>query len=209
MRRAIGSVLVSALLLGLLALAGGCTGRAEAVRAAQPYLENFGELRSRTMKLLELRIDVQRQRLLAAAMNGDEESLPKRLRPHLARLRETGTVITEEKLEQGEAIFWRMFDFTFSENSNVLQAEVLFIEEDGSVTSLRHPRASQLPVGVKWYGLRQDRTFAGLTDCTTEEGSEPCVIVQLRPREYPGNAGLTVAYRRTPLELTEDSDSGR
>ena len=40
-----GRGLSSACLLGLLLLFGGCTGKAEAVRAAQPHLENFADLR--------------------------------------------------------------------------------------------------------------------------------------------------------------------
>ena len=209
MRRGIGWVLACVCLLGLTALLGACTGRAEAVRAAQPYIESFATFRSRTLKLLEMRRDVQRKRLLLAAMNGDEESLPGKLKPYLERLRSSGSVITEEELEHGEAVFLRMMGFTFSQNPNVLEAEILFIEDDGSASSLRHPPESELPVGVKWHGLRQNRTFVGLSNCPTEDGSEPCVIIQLRPREYPGNAGLTVAYRRTPLEVTEGSDSAR
>jgi hypothetical protein len=188
---------------------GGCTGRAEAIRAAQPYVENFGELRSRALKLLELRTDVARKRLLVGAVNGDEESLPGHMKPMLERFRASGTVISEEHLEEGEAMFWRMFDFAFSQDPNVFQAELLFIERDGSVSSLRYPRERNIPVGVDWHGLRQNRTFAGLTSCMTDDGSEPCVMLQIRPRDHPGSAGLTVAYRRTPLEVTDESDSDR
>jgi hypothetical protein len=207
MRPRSGRVLVSAWLLVLQALLGGCTGRAEAVRAAQPYIENFAEQRSRALKLLELRTDVARKRLLVGAVNGDEESLPDDLKPLLERFRSSGTVISEAQLEHGEAMFWRMFDLAFSQNPNVLQAELLFIERDGSVSSLRYPRESDVPVGVDWHGLRPNRTFAGLTSCMTDEGSEPCVMLQLRPRGHSGSAGLTVAYRRTPLEVTDESDS--
>jgi len=209
MRPRSGWVLVSAWLLLLQALLGACTGRAEAVRAAQPYVENFGELRSRALKLLALRTDVARKRLLVGAVNGDEESLPDNMKPLLERFRSSGTVISEEQLEHGEATFWRMFDLAFSQNPNVLQAEILIIESDGSVSSLRYPRDRDVPVGVNWHGLRQNRTFAGLTNCVTDDGSEACVILQLRPRSHPGSAGLTVAYRRTPLEITDESDSNR
>ncbi|MGB5349145.1 MAG: hypothetical protein WBN10_06060, partial [Polyangiales bacterium] len=202
MRPRFGCVLVSAWLLLLQALLGGCTGRVEAVRAAQPYVEHFGELRSRALKLLELRTDVARKRLLVSAVNGDEEALPESMKPLLERLRASGTVISEEQLDHGEEMFWRMFDLAFSQNPNVLQAEILFIERDGSVSSLRYPRERDVPVGVNWHGLRQHRTFAGLTTCRTDEGSEPCVMLQLRPRGHPGSAGLTVAYRRTPVEAT-------
>jgi len=209
MRRGFGWVLVSACLLVFPVLLGGCTGKAEAVRAAQPYIENFGDLRLRALSLLELRADVQRRRLLAAAMKGDEESLPDNLRPVLKRMRAERDEVTDEQLEHGETLFWRMLDYTFSENPNVLQAEIVFLEKDGSVSAMRHPRERELPVGLKWYGLRQQRTFAGLTSCVTDGGSEPCVLLQLRPRDYSGSAGLTVAYRRTPLEVTGDSESDR
>ena len=212
MRRGFGWVLVSAwplVLPVLLVLLVGCTGKAEAVRAAQPYLENFGDLRLRALSLLELRADVQRQRLLAKAMKGDEESLPDNLRPLLERMRAERAEVTDKQLEHGEALFWRMLDYTFSENPNVLQAEIVFLEKDGSASTMRHPRERQLPVGLKWYGLRQQRTFTGLTNCVTDDGSEPCVLLQLRPRDYSGSAGLTVAYRRTPLEVTGDPESDR
>lgn len=204
MRRRVGWVV-----LVLPVLLGGCTGRAETVRAVQPYVSNFGDLRLRARKLLELRSDVEQTRLLAAAMKGDEDSLPSNLRPVLERMRSEGADLDDKQIERGEAVLWRMFDYTFTENPNILQAEIIFIERDGSITSLRHPRESELPAGVKWHGLRQSRTFAGLTSCVTDVGSEPCVLLQLRPRDYPGSAGLTVAYRRAPLEVNDDADSAR
>ncbi len=206
MRRGFGWVLLSACLLVPL---GSCTGRAEAVRAAQPYVENFGDLRLRALSLLELRANVQRRRLLAKAMHGDEESLPNNLKPLLERMRAERAEVTDKELEHGEALFWRMLDYTFAENPNVLQAEIVFLEKDGSATTLRYPRQRELPLGVKWYGLRQHRTFAGLTNCVNDDGSEPCVLLQLRPRDYSGSAGLTVAYRRTPFEVMGDAKSGR
>ena len=114
MRRGFGWVLVSACVLVFPVLSGGCTGKAEAVRAAQPYIENFGDLRLRALSLLELRADVQRRRLLAAAMKGDEESLPDNLRPVLERMRAARDEVTDEQLEHGETLFWRMLDYTFS-----------------------------------------------------------------------------------------------
>jgi len=206
MRRGYGRVLVSACLLVLLA---SCTGRAEAVRAAQPYIESFDALRLRALSLLELRSDVQRHRLLAEAMNGDEESLPDNLKPLLERMRAERAEVTKEQLEHGEALFWRLLDYTFAEDPNVIQAEIVYLEKDGSMSAFRHPRERDLPVGLKWYGLRQHRTFAGLANCVTDDGSEPCVLLQLRPRDYSGSAGLTVAYRRTPLEVTDDEESDR
>ena len=203
MRRGFGWVLLSAWLLA------GCTGRAEAVRAAQPYIEDFGDLRLRALSLLELRSDVERQRLLMKAINGDEEELPDNLKPLLERMRAEGAQVDDKQIAHGEALFWRMLDYTFSENPNVLQAEIVFLEKGGSTSAFRHPREREVPAGVQWYGLRQQRTFAGLTKCMTDEGSEPCVLLQLRPRDYSGSAGLTVAYRRTPLEVTGDADSDR
>lgn len=199
MRRGLGWGLLSASLWVILA---GCTGRAEAVRAAQPYIEDFAELRLHALSLLELRSDVQRQRLLAEAMNGDEDSLPENLEPMLERMRAEGAQVSEKQLVHGEALFWRLLDYTFAENPNVLQAEIVFLEKDGPTTSLRYPRERDLPAGLKWYGLRQHRTFAALSNCETDEGSEPCVLLQLRPRDYAGSAGLSVAFRRTPIEVT-------
>ena len=138
--------------------------------------------------------------------NSDEESLPANLKPLLARMRTERVEITDKRLEHGEALFWRMLDYTFSENPNVLQGEIVFLEEDGSVSSCSPSTRARAPAGVKWYGLRQPRTFAGLTNCVTDDGSEPCVLLQLRPRDYSGSAGLTVAYRRTPLEVTGDPE---
>jgi len=209
MRRGFGWVPLSAWLRVLLPLVllAGCTGKAEAVRAAQPYIEDFGDLRLRAQSLMELRLDIQRQRLLVAAMKGDEESLPDNLKPLLERMRAERVEVTDKQLEHGEALFWRMLDYAFSENPNVLQAEIVALEEDGSASTMRHPRERELPVGLKWYGLRQQRTFAGLTRCVTDDGSEPCVLLQIRPRDYAGSAGLTVAYRRTPLEVTGDAKS--
>jgi hypothetical protein len=199
MRRSLGWLLLSACL-------ASCTGKAEAVRAAQPYIERFDELRNRALSLLELRADIQRKRILAEAANGNEESLPENLRPVFERMRAQGVQITQEQLRQGEELFWRMLDYSFSDDPNVLQAEIVFLEKDGSVSTFRHPRDRELPAGVRWYGLRQNRTFTGLSSCVTEDGSEPCVLLQLRPRDYAGSAGLTVAFRRTPIRADEDSD---
>ncbi len=65
-----GRVALSArgLVLVLLLFSGGCTAKAEAVRAAQPYIEDFRELRLRALSLLELRSDVQRQRVQLGAI---------------------------------------------------------------------------------------------------------------------------------------------
>jgi hypothetical protein len=103
MRRRYGRGLPSACLLGLLMLSASCTGKAEAVRAAQPHLENFADLRVRALNLLELRSDVERQRLLAEAVkNSDEESLPANLKPLIARMRAERVEITDKRLEHAE-----------------------------------------------------------------------------------------------------------
>jgi hypothetical protein len=79
-----------------------------------------------------------------------------------------------------------------------MQAEIVFLEKGGAISTFRSPRDREVPAGVKWFGLREQRTFAGLGTCVTDEGSEPCVLIQRRPRDYAGSAGLTVAFRRAP-----------
>ena len=192
MRRRTGWLLLGACLLA------SCTGKGEAVRAAQPHVDTFDELRVRALDLLELRSDIERKKLLFAAANGDEESLPENLRPVLAQMQAERVEITEAELKAGEALFWRMLDKAFSEDPEIVQAEIVFIEKDGSLSRFAHPREREVPAGVKWYGLRQQRTFAGLASCVTDEGSVPCVLIQLRPRDYSGSAGLTVGFRRAP-----------
>ncbi|MFW2386920.1 MAG: hypothetical protein ACN4G0_01180, partial [Polyangiales bacterium] len=103
MQRAFRSAVISARLLAVATFLapvflGGCTERADAVQAAQPHLPSFSELRARATKLLELRTATAEKRLFLAAMNGDEDSLPERLKPRLERMRETGEVLSEEKL---------------------------------------------------------------------------------------------------------------
>lgn len=185
------------LLLGASFLVG-CGGRAECANAAAPHLEEFGKLKLRALKLLEFRADVERRRALVKALNGDEESLPPNLKPRLERMREEGVTITAKEVAQGEASFWRMLDFTFSANENILQGEVVFIEQDESTTVFRYPRKRETPAGLRWHGLRQNRTFCAVADCLVETGAEPCVLVQLRPRDYSGSGGITVGFKREP-----------
>ena len=177
-------------------LFAGCTDRAEAVRAAQPHMDQFDHLRVRALKLLEHRSDVEQKRLLLQALHGDEESLPENLRPVLEQMRAQNVQLTETQLADGEAMFWRMLDRAFSEDPEILQAEIVFLEKDGAISRFRHPREREIPAGVKWFGLRPERTFAGLANCVTDDGSDPCVLIQLRPRDYSGSAGLTVGFRR-------------
>jgi hypothetical protein len=91
-----------------------------------------------------------------------------------------------------------MLDQAFSYRPEVLQAELVFLEKDGTISRFRSPRERDVPAGVRWFGLRQQRTFAGLSRCVTDDGSESCVLIQLRPRDYSGSAGLTVAFREVP-----------
>ena len=177
---------------------GGCTERAEAVRAAEPHVETFARLRTRALALLELRADVERKKLLYAAMHDEDATIPENLEPLVRQMESQNVEITAEELERGEALFWSMLDRAFSEDPDVMQGEIVFLEKDGTISAFRHPRDREVPAGVKWYGLRQQRTFAGLASCVTDDGSAPCVLVQLRPREYSGSAGLTVAFRRAP-----------
>jgi len=185
------------LLLSVFILAS-CTAKREAVRAAQPHVEEFGQMRVRALELLELRADVERKKVLLQASKGDPESVPENLKPVLEQMRTENVELTEKELEDGEALFWRMLDQAFSDRPEVMQAEIAFLEKDGAISRFRSPREREVPAGVKWFGLRQQRTFAGLSRCVTDDGSEPCVLIQLRPRDYSGSAGLTVAFRKAP-----------
>jgi hypothetical protein len=99
-------------------------------------------------------------------------------------------------IDRGEQLFATMLAGAFTEDPEILQGEIVFLESNGEVSRFPHPEDSELPAGVKWHGLRQQRTFSALARCVTEDGSTPCVLIQLRPREYAGSAGLTVAFRR-------------
>lgn len=190
MRRGFACVLLGASLLL------GCGRKANCASAAAPYLDEFGTLKLHTQDLLELRADVERRRALLKALEGDEGSLAPNLKPQLERMREEGVTITAKEVAEGEASFWRLLDFTFSRNESILQGEVVFLERDESTTVFRYPRKREIPAGLRWHGLRQNRTFCALADCLVDTGAEPCVLVQLRPRDYPGSAGITVGFKR-------------
>lgn len=192
MRHRAGWLLLSVCLLT------SCTDKREAVSAAQPHLEAFGEMRVRALELLELRADVERKKLLFRASQGDPESVPENLKPLLERMRAQNVELTAAELEKGEASFWQSLDRAFSSYPEVMQTEIVFLEKDGGISAFRSPRDREVPAGVKWFGLREQRTFAALANCLTDGGSEPCVLIQRRPRDYPGSAGLTVAFRRAP-----------
>ena len=190
MRRGLACVLLGASLLA------GCSGKSNCANAAAPYLDDFGKLKLRALSLLELRTDVERRRLLARALEGDEESLPPNLKAVFERMREEHITLTAKEVEEGEASFWRMLEVAFSDNESILQGEIVFIERDESTTVFRYPRKREVPAGLRWRGLRQPRTFCALADCLVDDGSEPCVLVQLRPRDHAGSAGLTVGFKR-------------
>ena len=173
-----------------------CTDKAEAVRAAEPHLASFSELRLRALELLELRSDIERKKLLVAALENPDEPVPENLEPVFRQMKAQRIELTADDVEKREVAFWRALDAAFLDDPSVIQGEISFIEGDGSVSRFRHPRDSELPAGVRWFGLRQQRTFAGLANCVTEAGSEPCVLIELRSREHVGSAGLAVAFRR-------------
>lgn len=174
----------------------GCTDKREAVRAAEPHLESFSKLRLRALELLELRADIERKKLLLYALEHPEEPVPDNLEPVLERMKTQHIELDRAEIERGEQIFAQMLGTAFLDDPAILQAEIVFLESNGEVSRFAHPADAELPAGVQWYGLRQQRTFAGVARCLLVEGSEPCVLVQLRPRDYPGSAGLTVAFRR-------------
>ncbi len=184
------------LLMPILCLLAACTDKSEVVRAAEPHLTSFSELRLRALQLLELRSDIERKKLLVDALENPDEPVPENLEPLLRQMKAQRIELTKEDVEEREASFWRALDAAFLDDPHVIQGEISFIESDGSVSRFRHPRDSELPAGVRWFGLRQQRTFAGLANCVAEAGSEPCVLIQLRSREYAGSAGLAVAFRR-------------
>ena len=162
----------------------------------RPYLERFRELKLRTQKLLELRTDLERRRMLAKAMAGDEDSLPNNLRPVFQSMKQQNVEISDQELAEREASFWRLLDLMFSENEDILQGEVVFIETDESTTAFRYPREREVPAGLTWHGLRSQRTFCAQADCLVDVGTERCLLIQIRPRDYPGSAGLTVGFKQ-------------
>ncbi len=188
----------AAWLLWTLLVLASCTGRREVVGAAEPHTDEFGRMRIQALKLMELRADAERKKALRSAAQGDPESVPANLKPLLKQMRAENVELTAAEIEEREALFWRMLDLTFAENPDVMQAEIVFLEKDGTISAFRSPREREVPAGVKWFGLRQERTFAGLARCVTDGGSEPCVLIQLRPRDFAGSAGLTVAFPESP-----------
>ena len=174
----------------------GCTAKGEAIQAAQPYLKSFATLRMRTLRTLELRADVERKKRLLHAIEHPEDPVPKNLEPLLEEMRNENVELTQDDIDYGEQLVAKRVEAVFADHPDILQGEIVFVERNGEVSRFADPPESEMPAGVQWYGLRQQRTFAGLARCFTDDGAEPCVLIQLRPRDYSGSAGLTVAFRR-------------
>jgi hypothetical protein len=153
-------------------------------------------MRLRALELLEFRADLERKKLLLHAVEHPDDPVPDNLEPVLQQMRDQGATIEPEEIEERERVFYSMVRAAFLDDPAIVQGEIVFLESNGQVSRFPYPEDSELPRGVRWHGLRQQRTFAGLDRCLTDSGSEPCVLIQLRPREYPGSAGLTVAFRR-------------
>ncbi|MEM8607720.1 MAG: hypothetical protein AAGF92_11470 [Myxococcota bacterium] len=178
---------------------GGCSQRSECTSAAEPYLDRFETTKRRTDRILDLRRANEQRRLLVAAFeSGDDTALPQGLKAIYRGMKRDGAEVDASDVEEGEATFWRFFDMMFDQDPDVLQGEVVLIQRDDSVSAFRYPREREVPAGLRWHGLRQSRTFCAVADCLVETGVEPCVLIQLRPRDYGGSAGLTVGYRRSP-----------
>lgn len=193
MHRALGTILVGALTLL------GCTDRSVCTSASDPYMERFQTFKHRTAKLLELRRENEQRKLLSEALaSGDESSLPDGLKPLFRNLKAENATLTDTEIKHAEGSFWRLFDLMFRQDPEVLQGEVIFVDLDDSVSVFRYPREREVPAGLKWHGLRQNRTFCALASCLVDTGAEPCVLIQLRPRDYGGSAGLTVGFKREP-----------
>ena len=122
--------------------------------------------------------------------------MPENLEPLLERMEYKNVELTQDEIERGEKLFAKMLHAAFQDDPEIVQGEIVFLESNGEVSRFAYPVDSELPAGVQWHGLRRQRTFAGLASCVRDGGSDPCVMIQLRPRDYPGSAGLTVAFRR-------------
>lgn len=177
--------------LGLVPL-GGCSVGSESVRAAEPHVEEFYALRVRAMPLAQMRRDLQKQQSLFEAFE-NRGPAPAGLEADLRELEEGRVSLSQESLDRAEQELQQRFEAIFSSSADVLQAQLLFIDEDASSTYL-YPQDAPFPVTRRWHGLRQQRTFSALAECSVDGRIVPCVVLQLRPRPHPGNVGLTVAF---------------
>ena len=117
------------------------------------------------------------------------------MREALRRLEATGAELTAEDIEREEAALADRVERVFKEIADVLVAEILIVEPERTVT-LQYPENTPLPIVTKWVGLREHRLYCGQADCAVGQASQPCTLIQLRPREHAGSAGLTVGFRR-------------
>lgn len=186
-------------LLCAASIVAGCTGRSDCTRQAEPYLERFREMKLRALKVLELRAANEQRRLLAQALRDDDAtSLPANLKPMFTQMKEERVAFTDKDLAESDATFWHLVDLMFAESDDVLQGEIVFVEADESTTRFQYPRGRDVPAGLRWQGLRQARTFCAVGDCLVESGTESCLLIQIRPRDYRGSAGVTVGFTREP-----------
>ena len=158
-------------------------------------METFGRLRGETRRLIQARAQTAFKRDVLNARNRDESTLSPRLREALERLRATGAELEAEDIDREDAALRDRVDRVFKAYGDVLVTEILIVEPERTVT-LQYPENTPLPIVTKWVGLREHRLYCGLANCTVGETSQPCALIQLRPREHAGSAGLTVGFRR-------------
>lgn len=120
---------------------------------------------------------------------------PAGLEAELKELQEGRISLRQTNIDRAQEEFRRRFEEIFATSKGVLQAQLVFFHERRSSTYL-YPEDTPFPVAGRWHGLRQPRTFCALADCNMDGQSAPCVVLQLRPYEHPGSAGLTVAFAR-------------
>jgi hypothetical protein len=175
-------------------LAMGCSLGGEAVRAAEPHLEEFSALRVRALPLAQMRRELQQQQSLFEAFESHGPA-PAGLEAELRELEEGRISLSQANIDRAQEEFKQRFEAIFAASAEVLHAQLVFIDEGESSTYL-YPEHVPSPVTGRWHGLRQQRTFCALADCNVDGQSVPCVVLQLRPYPHPGSAGLTVAFAR-------------
>ena len=172
-----------------------CSGESETVRECQTQMKVFDRLRGETRRLIQARAQTVFKREVLNARGRDESTLSPRIREALETLRARGAELKAEDVDREEAALGDRVDRVFKAEGDVLVAEILIVEPERTVT-LQYPENTPLPVVMKWAGLREHRLYCGLADCQVGQASQPCALIQLRPREHAGSAGLTVGFRR-------------
>ena len=178
----------------VLGIVSGCTGNSEPVREAQARMQTFNQLRAETRRLFETRAQVELKRQLFNVRNQDDDALPPALRQARSLMRAKGVELNAEDIERDEAALRQRIDEVFGAHEGVLLGEIVIIDPDQTVT-LQYPQNVSPPVVAKWAGLREQRMFCAIAECRAGDARQPCVVIQLRPRGYPGSAGLTVGFR--------------